>query len=228
MEEQTQEKQQPSANQRLIEVAYANSVIDGEFNGAVSQDKYESFLAGAEYAKNSINLKTYYLRLVDYEIYLIPEGEISEFDSLVFNICAEMMAGEKYELEEKFNDKFYGYKCEGELYSTKLYKEETKMSNKTAPPITYVTVNGKTYEDITHELDQFQRGIHVTKSPHGLAVGGQHDGETWLRRTTTDVMEIGETQYRRTGEIFAIEEYGKWDYCIVFRPMDTIKKEEAK
>ena len=65
-------------------------------------------------------MKAFYLRETDGEKFLIPEQQIKEFDKLVKKIESE--DGDMlYLLEDEFSDKFWGYKCEGELYDTKLY-----------------------------------------------------------------------------------------------------------
>jgi hypothetical protein len=63
-------------------------------------------------------MKAYYFRQFDFENYLIPENDIARFDELV-----ESWSDGDYDRVDEFNDKFQQYKCEGELFDTRLFIE---------------------------------------------------------------------------------------------------------
>lgn len=69
-------------------------------------------------------MKAHYFREGDGEKFLVPEEHIQGFDGLIKKIESANQGSDKwYDLTDEFNDKYYQYKCEGELYDTKLFIE---------------------------------------------------------------------------------------------------------
>lgn len=97
------------------------------------------------------------------------------------------------------------------------------MNTEKPSEIKYVTVAGKTFENVTYEMSQFQRGVlisHPANCPLGLMVGGKYDGHTWLRRFVSATMRNGDdtdNMYYRSGEIF----YSEKAYYVVYRPFKS-------
>lgn len=68
----------------------------------------------------SANMEAYYFRETFNRRFLVPEKEIKAFDKLMGKIET---GSATYELKEKFQEKYWKYLTEGELYDIKLIIE---------------------------------------------------------------------------------------------------------
>jgi hypothetical protein len=68
-------------------------------------------------------MKAHYFRSWDGEYFLVPEEHEKGFDELTAKLDSERDQDKKEDLYEEFNDKYYEYKQEGDLYTTKLFIE---------------------------------------------------------------------------------------------------------
>ena len=71
----------------------------------------------------------HFFREESFEKFLIPETVINDFDKLVEKMSNTSERSKQwYKLTDEFNDKYWQYKCEGELYDTKLFIESNKTN----------------------------------------------------------------------------------------------------
>lgn len=72
--------------------------------------------------------------------------------------------------------------------------------------------------DVTHECTQFQRGLLVINSPHGVMIGGGRERK-FSRRFNSPTMKRQDSDevYVRTGEIMYEFEAGEDRYYVVYR-----------
>lgn len=69
-------------------------------------------------------MKAHYFRSWESEYYLVPEHDRPGFDTLTERIDAMDDGDAKDGAYDEFNDKYQQYKCEGELFDTKLFIEK--------------------------------------------------------------------------------------------------------
>lgn len=73
---------------------------------------------------NIPDLTAHYFRQFEGENYLVPESAIEGFDKICNKIDNESNDKKKYKLYDDFNEWYQNYKCEGELYNTKLFIQD--------------------------------------------------------------------------------------------------------